>query len=75
MGDRNQRTSHRHYRAWLLRSWSAQEQSDPVNGDRRYSLEDPYTGARRGFASLDALVVYLQAEPGMDDSSPIASGE
>jgi len=75
MGERKQRTSHRHYRAWLLRSWSAQEQSEAAGGDRRYSLEDPYTGARRGFASLDALVVYLQAEPGMDDFAPHATGE
>ena len=28
----------------------------------RFSLEDPRTGQRRGFADLEALVVYLEQE-------------
>jgi hypothetical protein len=75
MGDRNQRTHPRHYRAWLLRSWAAQELGDSAAEDRRYSLEDPYTGARRGFATLAALVDYLRAEPGMDEAVSISAGE
>ncbi len=28
----------------------------------RFSLEDPYTDQRRGFASLEEMVVFLRAE-------------
>ena len=65
----------RHYRAWLLRTWAAQELADSTGGERRYSLEDPYTGAQRGFVSLAALVSYLQAEAGADTEVSHASGE
>ena len=46
------------YHAYLLRLWS--------DGDSpqqwRFSLEDPHTHTRRGFASLDELLAFLQKE-------------
>jgi hypothetical protein len=70
--ERLQSARARHYRAWLLRSWAGTGDTDR---DRQYSLEDPYTGARRGFPSLAALVAYLQNEPGADDGALCAIGE
>jgi hypothetical protein len=49
------------YHIYLLRCW--QERSTEA-AERiqvwRFSLEDPRTGGRRGFASLDALLASLQ---------------
>ena len=65
----------RHYRAWLLRSWAAHKLTGSTGEGRRYSLEDPYTGAQRGFTSLPALMSYLQAESEADTEAPHAYGE
>jgi hypothetical protein len=51
------------YQMYVLRCW--QERSS--DGDEtvkvwRFSLEDPRTGRRRGFAGLEALLVSLQAD-------------
>ena len=44
------------YRSFLLRIWI--EQTD---GNKwRYSLEDTRTGKRKGFATLEKLIVYLE---------------
>jgi hypothetical protein len=49
------------YRSYLLRLW--QERSEqPAMVTWRCSLEDPLSGQRHGFASLDALVSWLKAE-------------
>lgn len=47
------------YHAFLLRIWA--EPPDPASRPAawRFSLEDTHSGARRGFSSLDALLVYL----------------
>ena len=45
------------YHAYLLRLWRAQQDQQVV---WRASLDDPRTGERRGFASFDQLVDYLQ---------------
>ena len=44
------------YRSYLLRLWA-----EDVNGKQawRISLENPFTGKRRGFASLKDLCAYL----------------
>lgn len=49
----------RKYLAFLLRLWQVEE-----NGRRvwRASLEDPHTGERRGFASLNLLTHYLREQ-------------
>lgn len=53
-------TGRQRYLAYMLRMWR-------VGEDRmawRVSLENAHTGARQGFASLDALVAFLEEEAG-----------
>ncbi len=55
------------YRVYILRSWvEGGEERPPV---RRYSLEDPQTRQRRGFADLQALFGFLKAEEGREEDS------
>jgi hypothetical protein len=51
------------YRSYVVRCW----QESSIHAGRgmrvwRFSLQDPGTGERRGFASLEALMGMLQAE-------------
>ncbi len=48
------------YYAYVLRLW--EQQDNDVAGDWRCCLEDPHTGARRGFPNLAALMAFLQDE-------------
>jgi hypothetical protein len=44
------------YRSFMLRLWI-----EKTNGEKwRYSLEDTHTGKRKGFASVDKLIAYLE---------------
>jgi hypothetical protein len=54
----------RRYRAYLLRLWWANH-----NGQAgwRASLEEPHTGVRHGFATLDQLFAFLKEQV---DNSP-----
>ncbi len=45
-----------HYLSFLLRLWQVEQNG---NGIWRASLEDSHTGARHGFASLEALMKFL----------------
>jgi hypothetical protein len=45
-----------HRRSYLLRLWCAGE---PQAGNWQASLEDPFTGERVGFSSLEQLFAYL----------------
>jgi hypothetical protein len=45
-----------HRRSYLLRMWCAGE---PRTGNWQASLEDPFTGERMGFPSLEQLFAYL----------------
>lgn len=47
----------RRYFAYLLRCWQSNEEERLV---WRASLEDPHTGERIGFATLDAAVAFLR---------------
>ena len=47
------------YLAYLLRLWQADQNGNPV---WRASLEDPRTGERRGFASLQSLIDFLNEQ-------------
>ncbi len=59
------------YCAYLLRCW--QESSHVADSQSwRFSLEDPHTGARHGFASFDALMAFLHKQL-RDDACSIAS--
>jgi hypothetical protein len=49
----------RRYLSYLLRLWQASSGGELV---WRASLEDPHTGARRGFACLAELIAYLEGE-------------
>lgn len=49
------------YRAYLLRFWEERGQPTSV-AVWRFSLEDPHTGQRHGFATLDALLAFLQTQ-------------
>ncbi len=53
--------SPRRYRAALLRRWEGRGQDPQEPGAWRYSVEDPHTGERLGFASLDAALAFLGA--------------
>jgi hypothetical protein len=48
------------YQAYLLRLWQADREAGGCAGWRA-SLEDPRTGERLGFASLEQLFVFLLA--------------
>jgi hypothetical protein len=47
------------YRSYLLRIWV--EVVDGVE-KRRFSLEDPFTGDRKGFANMEDLFTYLEKQ-------------
>ncbi|MBN1890058.1 MAG: hypothetical protein JW850_18825 [Thermoflexales bacterium] len=42
----------------MLRCWEERGERSET-GTRRFSLEDPRTGQRHGFASLEALAAFL----------------
>jgi hypothetical protein len=50
------------YRAFMLRCWEVRgpEPGDPVTW--RFSVEDSLSGQRHGFADMEALTDFLQAE-------------
>lgn len=49
----------RNQRSYLLRLWVEVLQGKQV---WRFSLEDTYTGERRGFTRLDELLLYIQTQ-------------
>ena len=55
------------YHSYLLRCWS----EGP--GIWRFSVEDPHTGARRGFTDMAALVAFLDATLCAEGSAERAS--
>ena len=50
------------YRSYLLAFWEERSQVPSAPAVWRFSLEDPHTGQRRGFATLESLVAALQRE-------------
>jgi hypothetical protein len=63
------------YRAYLLRFWEERRERPGQRGAWRFSLEDPHSGRRRGFANLKALVDFLQQEMKRDESRSEESTE
>lgn len=61
-----------HYHSFLLRVWLAEEGSQP---QWRASLEDPHTGERQGFASLEDLCRYLKHLTGLGAGEKEAKSE
>ena len=60
----------RRYISYLLRLWQVESEGRFV---WRTSLQDPRTGQRRGFASLEALFAFLIGETGSEPESDTAS--
>ena len=58
------------YCAYLLRCWETSDRGSDLLPAWRYSLEDPHSGERRGFASFEALVAHLRADLGLDAPEP-----
>jgi hypothetical protein len=55
-------TSPPRYRAFMLRCWEVRGR-DPLGPTAwQFSLEDPHSGTRRGFANLDALMAFLRRD-------------
>jgi hypothetical protein len=50
-----------HYRSYVLRFWEERPpgRAQPI-GQWRFSLENPHSGARLGFANLDQLTAFLK---------------
>lgn len=55
------------YRAYLLRFWETRSQNPHDPKSWRFSLEDLQTKERKGFANLEMLVAFLEAQT---DKSP-----
>ncbi len=53
------------YLAYLLRLWRVNDNGESQQAVWRASVENPHTGERRGFASLDALLSFLRTETGL----------
>ncbi len=57
-----------HYRSYLLRFWEERPPPDPASsgappiGRWRFSLEDPHSGARLGFAGFEQLIAFLNTQ-------------
>jgi hypothetical protein len=51
-----------HYRSYLLTLWEERGRDPDTTVVWRFTLEDPRTGERRGFADLEALVAALRRE-------------
>jgi hypothetical protein len=51
-----------HYCAYLLRCWEVSGHDDADGSVWRFSLENPHTDERRGFASFEALLAVLRDE-------------
>lgn len=67
-------TEQPNYHAYLLRLWRA-ERNHTGAANWRASLEDPHTGLRLGFATLEQLFAYLiEVSEGADPPSSTTVG-
>jgi hypothetical protein len=57
------------YRAFMLRCWEVRSPQPGGPVTWRFSLEDPHTGEKHGFADLEVLTDFLQAELEQADST------
>lgn len=66
-------TGETRYLAYLLRLWVTPQDETPI---RRVVLENPHTGERRAFATLEALFDYLgAATDGPTHTCPASEGD
>jgi hypothetical protein len=57
-------------RSFILRLWEARSQSTEEPSTWRFSLQDPESDKRYGFADLEALVEFLRVEIGHEAKPP-----
>jgi hypothetical protein len=55
------------YHSYLLRFWEDRSQSAADPAVWRFSLEDPRTGERQGFATVQALLTFLLSQTDTDE--------
>jgi len=60
-----------YYRSYLLTVWEDQSAEPDMPSAWRFSLEEARTGRRRGFAGLEALIVFLRTEL-LDDRTELS---
>jgi hypothetical protein len=58
------------YQAYLLRLWQERSQHPARLEVWRFSLEEPQTGVRRGFTSLEAVMSFIESQI-EGDGSPV----
>ena len=49
-------------RVYILRLWETRSDLPDASATWRFSTQDPQTGERRGFASLDSLMAFLDGQ-------------
>ena len=55
------------YQSYLLRCWEVRSRNPDQSAAWRYSLQDPQTEEKHGFADLEELVIFLQTKLGPQD--------
>ena len=60
------------YRSYLLRLWRSKSETTI---SWFASLEDPVSGERKGFSSLEAMITFLESDHENDKKSPTQSLE
>ena len=50
------------YRAFVLRVWQERGSGPAETAACRYSLEDPHSGERHGFATIEAMCAFLHSQ-------------
>ena len=63
------------YCVYLLRFWEETSQLPNAPGVWRFSLEDPHTGERRGFISVEELAIFLRRQMSARQASNSTSAE
>ncbi len=61
------------YRTYLIRCWEERSRDLTAPTVWRFSLEDPQTGQRRGFASLEKMMGFIRGELAGDQAKETAS--
>lgn len=60
------------HRSYLLRVWEEPRQSPGLASVWRFSLEDPRTGRRQGFATLEEVIATVRSGLTHEDAEPHA---
>lgn len=67
------REEQKSYRVYVLRSWQEEFPTCGTPAVWRFSLVDPFTKQRRGFADLESLMRFLASQ--MIGSQPMEAGK